>query len=160
MCGDNCAWVERLNFVECRDPTRGESFHLTRRGRGERRCRRASPATTRPTDGTFKQVVWSVSVWPSSTATKSCPSRSITLPLSSSAIDEPVWDSRPGNPAFQNLSRNSGEACWRITLTTSGVATALAFGNRSRSLRFRTNDLHGRCVDIDRLGFSLPNPIH
>src|SRR5215216_6865978 len=20
MCGDNCAWVKRLNFVECRDP--------------------------------------------------------------------------------------------------------------------------------------------
>jgi hypothetical protein len=36
-----------------------------------------------------------------------------------------IW---PGNPAFQILSSNSGDACWRITFTTFGVATAFAFG--------------------------------
>jgi hypothetical protein len=68
----------------------------------------------------------------SSTTTRSCSSRSITFPLSSSAITSRsgIW---PGNLALQKLATNSGEACWCMSFTTSGLATALALGKRFRS---------------------------
>ena len=50
-----------------------------------------------------------------------------------------IWS---GNAALQISSRASGDAFWRITFTALGVATALAFGNRSRECRRQTNGLH------------------
>jgi hypothetical protein len=60
MSGDNRAWVERLDCIESSDPlAAGLRVRLY-----EVRMNvvvGVSPATTRPTDGTCRHVVWSVS---------------------------------------------------------------------------------------------------
>src|SRR5258707_4418468 len=69
---------------------------------------------------------------PAFTATSLCPSSSSSSSSSGSAINKRsgIW---PGKSRRQKFSILSGDRCSCMALTTSGVATALARGKRSRS---------------------------
>ena len=129
MRGDYCPWVERLNLVERGNPLTsrlriqldqiqmdivvGSVSSNDEPNRRDMQTGRGSRVGMAEFQG--NQFV---------------SSRSISFALSSSAITSffGIW---PGNAAFQ-MARDSGEAFRCITFTTFGVATTLAFGNRSR----------------------------
>src|SRR5690348_14645753 len=73
-------------------------------------------------EGTWRQVVLSVSVCPRGTLMSCSPSSSRTPSLSSSAITS-VESICPGNRDFQYDSTTGTDACFRITAMTSRVAT-------------------------------------